>query len=720
MATELRMEDIPVDDVDFSELEAQYKLDDEFQFDNYVVVTGAPVIPEGKVAVLKKALGGLFGKAGKVVDMEFPLDDDAKKTKGFLFVECATDVDAKKIIKAFHGKRLDLKHRLFLYSMKDVERFSGDDATGNEFKEPELPPFVASSSLNSWLLDEEGRDQFVLQTDNLTGVFWNSMHENEDDVVESRNNWSTNYVRFSPKGTYLFSYHPQGVTSWGGPQFDRLRRFYHPNVRTSSVSPSEQYLVTFSPEPIVVDESIPESPFTKKNEGHHICIWEIETGLLLTSFAMIKSPFLQWPFIRFSYDDRYCARMVGERLAVYDCTQKFKPMEAPALKVNGIRDFSFAPTGVEVQPFGKNDEPSVLLSYWTPETNNAACSASIVDVARGRVLKTVNLVQVSNVTTYWPEGGEFLVFNVERHTKSKKTIFSNLQICKLTEKDIPVEKIEFKDRIFEVGWEPHGNRFITISNQEGPDDNVAIPKNVVTFYAPEKKDSGPKNKIVIKKWVVVKVIEKKFYNTISWSPAGRFVTVCALVKPNMRRSEFQFFDMDYPGEKNLNEHKDVMCALKDVGESNYSAATDLCWDPSGRFLTAWSSSLKHKVENGYKMFDIAGTVVKEDVLPNMKNFTWRPRPASRLTSAEKKKVRKNLKEWSAQFEEQDAMANDSALRDLILKQRSMLKEWHSYRANSSRPVFDIAPWVDTSKDNDDFVKIEEIKEEIVEEKKERV
>ena len=717
-AAEIKLEDIPVDDIDFTDLEKEYSVDDEFKFDNYVVVTGAPVIPESKVPVLKKALGGLFSKAGKVVDMEFPLDDD-KKSKGFLFVECGSDVDAKKIIKAFHGKRLDLKHRLFLYSMRDVEKLSEQGA--GEFVEPELPGFVPTSTLKSWLADEDGRDQFVIQKDNLTGIFWNSMHESEDDVVESRTNWSTNYVRFSPRGTYLFSYHPQGVTSWGGPQFDRLRRFYHPIVRTSSVSPDEHYLVTFSPEPIELDDSVPESPFTKRNEGHHICVWEIDTGLLCASFPLTKNPNLQWPFVKFSYNDKYCARFVGDRLAVYDCTNKFSLLEAPALKVSGIRDFSFAPTGVELQPFNKNDEPSVLLSYWTPETNNSACTASVVQVPRGRVLKTVNLVQVSNVTTYWPEGGEYLVFNVERHTKSKKTLFSNLQICKLTEKDIPVEKIEVKDRIMEVGWEPHGHRFITISTTEGPDDNIAIPKNVVRFYAPEKKE-GVKNKIVVKRWVVIKEIEKKFYNTVSWSPAGRFVTVCALVKPNMRKSEFQFFDLDYPGEKNLNERKDVLATLKDVGESNYGAATDLCWDPSGRFLTAWSSSLKHKMENGYKMFNIAGVIIKEDILPNMKNFAWRPRPESLLSNAEKKKVRKTLKEWSAEFDEQDAMANDSAVRDLILKQRAMLKEWREYRAAKAQTttIFDIAPWLDTTKDHEDFVKIEEIKEEIVEEIKEKL
>lgn len=718
---DIKLEDIPVDDIDFSDLEEQYKVTEEFNFDQYIVVNGAPVIPSAKVPVLKKALTSLFSKAGKVVNMEFPIDEATGKTKGFLFVECGSMNDAKKIIKSFHGKRLDLKHRLFLYTMKDVERYNSDDFD-TEFREPDMPTFVPSSSLKSWLMDDKVRDQFVLQDDVKTSVFWNSMFNEEDSLVESRENWSTNYVRFSPKGTYLFSYHQQGVTAWGGPNFDRLRRFYHPDVRNSSVSPNEKYLVTFSTEPIIVEEDNEFSPFTKKNEGHQLCIWDIASGLLMATFPVIKSPYLKWPLVRWSYNDKYCARMVGDSLIVHDATKNFMPLEAKALKPSGIRDFSFAPEGVKLQPFRNGDEPSVLLAYWTPETNNSACTATIAEVPRGRVLKTVNLVQVSNVTLHWQNQAEFLCFNVERHTKSGKTQFSNLQICRLTERDIPVEKVELKDSVFEFGWEPHGNRFVTISVHEVADMNYAIPANTIRFYAPETKEKTAKN--VIKRWSLVKEIPKTFANTVSWSPAGRFVVVGALVGPNMRRSDLQFYDMDYPGEKNINDNNDVSASLKDVAHPTYSAATNITWDPSGRYVTAWSSSLKHKVEHGYKIFNVAGNLVKEDIIAGFKNFAWRPRPASILSNAERKKVGKNLREWSAQFEEQDAMEADTAMRDLILHQRELLKQWTEYREKIGQEmeksmnfkIFDVQP-EDAS---DDFTTIEEIVEEVLEETKEKV
>ncbi|CCH61129.1 hypothetical protein TBLA_0E00680 [Henningerozyma blattae CBS 6284] len=720
----IKLEDINVDDIDFSDLEKQYGYEDKFSIDQYVVVTGIPIIPEAKVPVLKKALTGLFSKAGKVVDMEFPLDEETKKTKGFLFVECGSPVDGNKIIKTFHTKRLDLKHRLYLYSMKDVEKFNGE-GFDPEFKEPEIPPFVSSSFLKSWLLDEMGRDQYVVQNANLTSVFWNDKSSNDIQPVESRQKWSSNYIKFSSKGTLMFSYHTQGVVAWGGETFERLRRFYHPNVRTCSISPNEKFLVTFSSDLIVVDADDEECPFTKKNEGHQLCIWDISTGLLLNTFPVVKSPFLQWPLVRWSYDDKYCARMVGDTLVVHDSNKSFAAMEGKALRVKGIRDFSFAPAGVKLAPFRNGSDPSVLLAYWTPETNNMSCKATIVEVPRGRVLKTVNLVQVSNVSIHWQNNAEYLCFNVERHTKSKKTSFSNLEICKLTEKDIPVDKIELKNSVNSFEFEPNGDRFVTIETEDTGDDNPAVPRNIASFYAfPKSESKGPiKNNLTLK-WKMFYQTEKKFSNIISWSPAGRFVVVGTIATPSApnRKAELIFYDFDFAGDKPLNKIVEVNSNLKELSKPSIQTCTNLSWDPSGRYLTAWSSSLKLKSGSGFKIFNVVGDTIKEDPVPQLKNFTWRPRPELSLSSSEKKKVKKNLREYSAQFEEQDAMEADSAMRDLILRQRELLKEWNEYRSSINEELESSGIKNDTvdDKDEDDYTTITEIKEEIIKEKEEIV
>ena len=45
---------------------------------------------------------------------------------------------------------------------------------------------------------------------------------------------------------------------------------------------------------------------------------------------------------------------------------------------------------------------------------------------------------------YWQNQGDFLCVKVDRHTKTKKSTFCNLEIFRVREKDFPVEVVELK------------------------------------------------------------------------------------------------------------------------------------------------------------------------------------------------------------------------------------------------------------------------------------
>ena len=45
---------------------------------------------------------------------------------------------------------------------------------------------------------------------------------------------------------------------------------------------------------------------------------------------------------------------------------------------------------------------------------------------------------------YWQNQGDFLCVKVDRHTKTKKSIFCNLEIFRVREKDYPIEVVELK------------------------------------------------------------------------------------------------------------------------------------------------------------------------------------------------------------------------------------------------------------------------------------
>lgn len=52
--------------------------------------------------------------------------------------------------------------------------------------------------------------------------------------------WTETYVRWSPKGTYLATFHPRGIALWGGENFKQIQRFSHQGVSLIDFSPCER------------------------------------------------------------------------------------------------------------------------------------------------------------------------------------------------------------------------------------------------------------------------------------------------------------------------------------------------------------------------------------------------------------------------------------------------------------------------------------------------
>jgi len=121
----------------------------------------------------------------------------------------------------------------------------------------------------------------------------------------------------------------------------------------------------------------------------------------------------------------------------------------------------------------------------------------------------------SQCKLHWQSNGDYFCVKVDRHTKTGKTRYCNLELFRLRDKDIPVQVIEikgtslfrfrhtyslsyfFESRLTEVltlphsdtvtafAWEPQGSRFTLITTN---DPNAAQPmpgsllKTSVSFY----------------------------------------------------------------------------------------------------------------------------------------------------------------------------------------------------------------------------------------------
>lgn len=707
MATE-----IDTSHLDFLDLEAKYALPESDPYSAYVVVDGAPVTTADKAPKLIAVLTKLFSLVGTVVEngVHMPVEDG--KTKGFLFVEFSTPAAATAAIRQLNGKKLDAKHRLFVNHLADVEKFRN---VPDEMPPVAVPEYVETPNLREWLQDPAGRDQFVLHKGDMVGVFWNRKKEQPEPAEEPRAHWTNLFVRFSPKGSYLFSMHPQGVQAWGGAGFKLVRRFVQLQVRLIDFSPCEKYLVTLLPEPILIP---PEDhplralcPFGEELVGHKLVVWELATGSVMRLFRLPEhleqQQSMPWPLLKWSHDDKYVARVGPDAIAVYDTEKQFELLDKKLVKIEGLVDFEWSPAGAKL---ADSKTPAHVLAYWTPERPNQTARVLLMEVPLRRVLRSLNLFQVLECRLHWQDEGKLLCVKVDRHTKSKKTVFLNLEFFRVTEKEIPVEKIEVKDAIINFAWEPKSERFVTISHPELGAVNPAVPANTITFY---DRNSSGKNKVA-KGWTAVSKVANKHLNLLSWSPKGRYVCVGTIARPGAP-GDLDFYDVDYEDTTADGETK---LGVKQVGHAEYFGLTDVAWDPSGRFVAGWSSFWRHKLENGYKLFDHSGRLLREEMIDLFKDFKWRPRPALLLLSADRKKVRQNLRAYALEFEEQDAMEADTATRELILARHALLDEWRLWRKLVEEELAK-AGLVQTVEEVKETV-VEEIKEELLEETEEVV
>jgi translation initiation factor 3 subunit B len=85
------------------------------------------------------------------------------------------------------------------------------------------------------------------------------------------------------------------------------------------------------------------------------------------------------------------------------------------------------------------------------------------------------------------------------------------------------------------------------------------------------------------------------------------------------------------------------------------------------------------MENGYHLYDFKGEQLREEHLEKFKQWAWRPRPPLLLSKEEQKQIRKNLREYSKVFDQEDADRGASADMAVVEHRRRLLDEWLAWR-----------------------------------------
>ena len=84
------------------------------------------------------------------------------------------------------------------------------------------------------------------------------------------------------------------------------------------------------------------------------------------------------------------------------------------------------------------------------------------------------------------------------------------------------------------------------------------------------------------------------------------------------------------------------------------------------------------MENGYRIWSFSGQLFADVPTEKFKQLLWRPRPPTFLTKEEQRNVRRNLREYSREFEEVDRELEEGANLAVIENRRRVYSEWYAW------------------------------------------
>lgn len=93
-----------------------------------------------------------------------------------------------------------------------------------------------------------------------------------------------------------------------------------------------------------------------------------------------------------------------------------------------------------------------------------------------------------------------------------------------------------------------------------------------------------------------------------------------------------------------------------------------------------------QLENGYAIWDFKGQEVEKHILDRFKQLLWRPRPRTLLSKEQQKTIRKNLREYSRVFDEEDAAEEGKVSAELIAQRKRLVDEWNAWRTRCKREI----------------------------------
>jgi translation initiation factor 3 subunit B len=595
------------------------------------VLDNAPKIPADKLPKLTKVISKICGTHGTVVNIEMPIDEETSKTLGFAFVVFQTKEQANLCVDGMsNGYKLDKKHILIASLMSDFDKYMD---TPEDWNSPSEREFEEKENLQWWMYSKNCEDQFAIRHDTMTEVMW--CRKNDVSPCQTRDRWADTSVAWSPNGTYMATFHRQGIALYAGKKWARTQRFSHSAVKFIEISPCEKYIVTLSAD-------APANP----QDPQAIIIWDIKTGEKKRGFDVNEGEQERgWPVFKWSHDDKYCARLIHKKagpdggkaedmISIYE-TPGMHLLDKKSLKISEVQDFSWSPT-------------DNVVAYWTPEIGERPARLSITAIPSREELTSKNFVQVKECKLVWQKSGDHLCVAVERHNKRKTATYWNFCLFHMREKLIPCDIVELEERVKlgHCAWEPTGTKFAIIHGE--------APRICCSVY--DLADG---------KVTLVKCLDKVQANHISWSPRGRYLILAGL---GQMQGVFEFIDT---------------ATMEPMNQGEHFMASEVLWDPTGRYVITVVSFLRHQSDTGYYVWSFQGKLLQKYIIPKFYSLEWRPQPPSLLSAKDIQWCEKNYKQYQAEFEAQDKLTMNAASAEVRAARNKLLMQWEDFQEKAT-------------------------------------
>ena len=114
-------------------------------------------------------------------------------------------------------------------------------------------------------------------------------------------------------------------------------------------------------------------------------------------------------------------------------------------------------------------------------------------------------------------------------------------------------------------------------------------------------------------------------------------------------------------------------------------ATDVEWDPTGRYVTTAVTSV-HQMENGFNVWTFNGRLLYKHQRERFYQFLWRPRAPSLLSEEKEAEILKNLKSYSKRFDELDESIRNAQDSHLAAEKQEVTDAWNAWLAKKRSRV----------------------------------